>query len=265
MSAGKDAAAQATGRRGGERGRLHERTAIVTGAAKGIGRAIAFAFAAEGASVVLADLLDASRLEREMSADGLRAMALRVDITDPVAVSSMVEKAEASFGPIHILVNNAGIIARGGILDLTLETWKKVLDVNVNGTFNCCKAVIPSMVKNCYGRILNISSVAGKTGDVTAAPAYGTSKGAVNSFTKSLARQLAGYGITVNAIAPHAIETDMSGEWSEEKRAEVISAIPIKRLGRPEEVAEAALFLASEGAGYITGEILDLNGGFFID
>jgi 3-oxoacyl-[acyl-carrier protein] reductase len=121
------------------------------------------------------------------------------------------------------------------------------------------------MIRKRFGRILNITSVAGKTGDVAAAPVYGTSKGALNALTKSLARQLAPHGITVNAIAPHAIETDMSAEWSAEKRAEILRGIPLGRLGKPEEVAAAAAFLASEQAGFITGEILDLNGGFFMD
>ncbi len=244
---------------------LRAKTALVTGAARGIGRAIALRFAAEGASVVLADLLDTVETAQSVTRCGGRALSVQVDITDSAAVARAVSRSLEAFGSIDILVNNAGIIARGTILELTEETWKKVLDVNVNGTFNCCKAVIPIMMRNRCGRILNITSVAGKTGDITAAPVYGTSKGAINAFTKSLARQLAEFGITANAIAPHAIETDMSAQWSSEKRAGVIAAIPLGRLGTPDEVAEAALFLVSERAGFITGEVLDLNGGFFMD
>ena len=244
---------------------LRAKTALVTGAARGIGRAIALRFASEGASVVLADVLDASGVADSVTRSGGRALSVRLDITDAAAVRRMVADSLQAFGSIDILVNNAGIIARGTILELTEEAWGRVLDVNVNGTFNCCKSVIPHMVRNRSGRIVNITSVAGKTGDITAAPAYGTSKGAINAFTKSLARQLAEFGITANAIAPHAIETDMSAQWSAEKRADVIAAIPLRRLGRPEEVAEAALFLVSEGAAFITGEVLDLNGGFFMD
>jgi 3-oxoacyl-[acyl-carrier protein] reductase len=244
---------------------LRNRTALVTGAAKGIGRAIAVRFAEEGAGVVLADVLDTAETLEAIVGSGGRALSVRVDITDAAAVEAMVAVSISVFGKIDILVNNAGIIARGTIFELTLETWKNVLDVNVNGAFNCVKAVIPYMAKNRYGRILSISSVAGKTGDVTAAPVYGTSKGAINAFTKSLARQLAEFGITANAIAPHAIDTDMSAEWSEEKRAAVIGGIPLGRLGKAREVADTALFLVSEGAGFITGEIMDVNGGFFMD
>ncbi len=244
---------------------LRAKTALVTGAARGIGRAIALRFASEGASVVLADRLDAADVAEKVTRSGGRALSFRVDITDSAAVRRVVAESLEAFGSIDILVNNAGIIARGTILELTEETWKRVLDVNVNGAFNCCQAVIPSMVSHRFGRILNITSVAGKTGDVTAAPVYGASKGAINALTKSLARQLAEFGITANAIAPHAIETDMSAQWSAEKRAEVIRGIPLRRLGRPEEVAEAAVFLVSEGAAFITGEVLDLNGGFFMD
>jgi 3-oxoacyl-[acyl-carrier protein] reductase len=244
---------------------LSGKAALVTGAARGIGRAIAVRLASEGASVALADVLDAAEAAEAATRAGGRALSLCVDVTDSAAVQRAVSHAIGAFGSLDILVNNAGIIARGTILELTEETWKRVLDVNVNGTFHCCKAVVPHMVSRSYGRILSITSVAGKTGDVTAAPVYGTSKGAINALTKSLARQLAGFGITANAIAPHAIETDMSAQWSREKRSEVIAGIPLHRLGMPEEVAEAALFLVSEKAGFITGEILDLNGGFFMD
>jgi len=244
---------------------LCNKTALVTGAARGIGKAISLRFASEGASLVLVDICDATEVAEAVARAGGRVLSFAVDITDLAAVERIVAESVASFNSVDILINNAGIIARGTILDLTQETWKRVLDVNVNGTFNCCKAVIPHMVRNRFGRIVNITSVAGKAGDIAAAPVYGTSKGAINAFTKSLARQLAEFGITANAIAPHAIQTDMTAEWTEEKRAEIIRAIPLKRLGRPEEVAEAALFLVSDAASFITGEIMDLNGGFLMD
>ncbi|MBN2553528.1 MAG: SDR family oxidoreductase [Spirochaetales bacterium] len=244
---------------------LDGKTALITGAARGIGRAIALRFASEGAAVGLIDLKSTDELARSLEAQGLEGFALELDITDPERVRETFDEVARQRGVIDILVNNAGIIARGTILELGHETWRRVLEVNLNGTFNCCKAAIPHMVRQKSGRILNISSIAGKMGDITAAPAYGTSKGAINTFTRSLARQLAEHGITVNGIAPHAIETDMSAEWSEEKRREVIGGIPLKRMGRPEDVAEAALFLVSEAASFITGEVLNVNGGALMD
>jgi 3-oxoacyl-[acyl-carrier protein] reductase len=244
---------------------LGGKTALITGAARGIGRAIALRFASEGAAVGLIDLSDTRALACSLEGRGLDAFALELDITDPMRVNEAFDAVARRRGAIDILVNNAGIIARGTILELSYETWCRVLDVNLNGTFNCCKAAIPHMIRREGGRILNITSIAGKMGDITAAPVYGTSKGALNTFTKSLARQLAEYGITVNAIAPHAIETDMSAEWSEQKRREVIAGIPLRRMGRPEDVAGAAAFLASDAASFITGEILDVNGGALMD
>lgn len=244
---------------------LEGKVALVTGAARGIGKAIALLYAREGATVGLVDLRDTAELARQMADDGYQALSLPLDITDPAAVTRTVDELVRARGSVDILVNNAAIIVRGTILDLTVESWQRVLDVNVTGTFHCCKAVIPHMVRQKRGRILNITSVAGKTGDVASAPAYGASKGAVITFTRSLAKQLAEYGINVNAIAPHAIVTDMSAEWPEEKRRAVIADIPLKRMGRPEEIAEPALFLVSDGASFITGEVLNVNGGFLMD
>jgi len=244
---------------------LQGKISIITGAARGIGFEIARLFAREGAYVVIVDRKGAEDSASCLQAQGFDALAFSLDITDIEAVNRAVDIVVQSKGQIDILVNNAGIIARGGVLDLTREQWLKVMDVNLNGNFYFCKAVIPHMIRQKSGNIINITSVAGKMGDITAAPVYGTSKGAVNALTKSLARQLAEYGIRVNAVAPHAIETDMSAEWSEEKRLAVIEAIPLKRMGKPEEVAEAALFLASARASFITGETLNVNGGYLMD
>jgi len=139
------------------------------------------------------------------------------------------------------------------------------MEVNLKGTFNCCKAVAGIMKQQGYRKIVNISSIAGKTGDITSAPGYGSSKAGIDALTKTLARQLAPYGINVNAVSPHAIETEMSAQWSEERRREIIASIPLGRLGKPEDVAEAVLFLASDHASFITGEILDVNGGALMD
>lgn len=244
---------------------LKENIALITGAARGIGRAIAELFARQGAAVAILDREGAEGAARALRETGLDARGFGIDITDMEAVRSTVDAIVRERGHIDILVNNAGIIARGGLLDLDQKQWLRVMDVNVNGNFYLCQAVIPHMIRQRSGRILNITSIAGKMGDITASPAYGTSKGAINTLTKSLARQLAEYGIRVNGVAPHAIETDMSAEWSAEKRRAVVDAIPLKRMGTAEEVAEAALFLVSERAAFITGEILNVNGGFLMD
>jgi len=247
---------------------LEGRVALVTGAARGIGKAIALAFAREKSHVVINDICPEEELKavaREISAFGVKSLAIRVDVSQSDQVSNMIGQVQRTFHRLDILVNNAGIIRRGTIETVTEEDWDQVIRVNLKGTFNCCKAVADIMKRQKSGKIINISSVAAKMGDITSAPGYGPSKAAVDALTKTLARQLAQYGITVNAVAPHAIETEMSAQWSEEKRKAIIDAIPLKRLGKPEDIAEAAIFLASDKANFITGEILDVNGGFVMD
>jgi 3-oxoacyl-[acyl-carrier protein] reductase len=241
---------------------------LVTGAGRGIGKAIASAFARSKAAVVINDLCSQAELDNvaaDISASGGQSLAIRADVSQTDQVKEMIDQIDRTFHKLDILVNNAGIIRRGTIETVTEEDWDLVMRVNLKGTFNCCKAVIDIMKRQKMGKIINISSVAGKLGDITSAPGYGPSKAAIDAFTKTLARQLAQYGINVNAVAPHAIETEMSAQWSEEKRKAIIEAIPLKRLGKPEEVAEAVLFLASDRASFITGEILDVNGGFVMD
>lgn len=247
--------------------RLKNRVAIVTGSARGIGKAIVLAFIREGAKVALVDV-EKDRLEtlkNEIQKSGGEAIGIFCDITKTNDVGEMVNQTYKRFGRIDILVNNAGIIRRGTIETVTEEDWDRVIEVNLKGTFNCCKAVVGLMKKQGYGKIVNISSIAGKMGDITSAPGYGPSKAGVDALTKTLSRQLAPYGINVNAVSPHAIETEMSAQWSEERRREIIASIPLGRLGRPEDVASAVLFLASDEASFITGEILDVNGGALMD
>jgi 3-oxoacyl-[acyl-carrier protein] reductase len=244
------------------------RVALVTGAGRGIGKAIALAFGREKVHVIVNDVCPKDELKKvadEISALGVQSMAAQADVTQPDQVQEMIDQIEKTFQRLDILVNNAGIIRRGTIETVTEEDWDEVIRVNLKGTFNCCKGVVHIMKRQKMGKIINVSSVAGKTGDITSAPGYGPSKAAIDALTKTLARELAQYRINVNAVAPHAIETEMSAQWSEEKRKSIIEAIPLKRLGKPEDVAHAVLFLASDKASFITGEILDVNGGFLMD
>ncbi len=247
--------------------KLDDQVAIVTGGARGIGKAIALTLIREGAKVALIDV-EKKRIEalkEEIEKMGGQAIAISCDITKNSEVKATVDRVQRTFGRIDILVNNAGIIRRGTIETVTEKDWDQVMEVNLKGTFNCCKAVVGIMKQRGYGKIVNVSSIAGKMGDITSAPGYGSSKAGVDALTKTLARQLAQYGINVNAVSPHAIETEMSGQWSQEKRKEIIASIPLGRLGKPEDVAEAVLFLASDQASFITGEILDVNGGALMD
>lgn len=242
--------------------------ALVTGAQRGIGKAVAEAFAHEDANVILNDVCDEDDLvitANALSTYEGQCVAMKADVSQSDQVQAMIGQVEKQFQRLDILVNNAGIIRRGSIETVTEAEWDQVMAVNLKGTFNCCKAAADIMIKQRAGKIVNVSSIAGKTGDITSAPGYGPSKAAIDSLTKSLAMQLAAYGINVNGVAPHAIETDMSAEWSDEKRKAIIASIPLKRLGQPQEVADAVLFLASDKAGFITGEILDVNGGFLMD
>jgi len=247
--------------------RFKNQVAVVTGAAKGIGRSISLALIDEGAKVVPVDVdREALRsLQVEAEKRGGQILPVACDIEKSSDVKAMVEEVLGTFGRIDLLVNNAGIIRRGTIETVGEDDWDRVIAVNLKGTFNCCKAVVGTMKRQGSGKIVNVSSIAGKIGDITSAPGYGSSKAGSDALMKTLARQLAPSGIRVNAVAPHAIETEMSAQWSEAKRREVIAGIPLGRLGRPQDVAEAVLFLASDAASFITGEILDVNGGAFMD
>ena len=241
---------------------------LVTGAARGIGKAVAEAFSRQRAHVIVNDVL--AEKELAQAADRIRSsdatcVGIRADVGDSHQVDQMFEQIIDRFERIDIVVNNAGVIRRGSIETVNEQQWDQVIQTNLKGTYNCCKAASSQMIRQRSGKIVNISSIAAKTGDITSAPGYGPSKAAIDCLTKTLARQLAAFGINVNGVAPHAIETDMSAEWSAEKRKAIIDAIPLKRLGQPQEVAEAVLFLASNKADFITGEILDVNGGFLMD
>lgn len=246
---------------------LQDKVTIITGAGRGIGKAIAITLAREGAKIIIndIDLPSAEETAQEINKTGQGALAFKVDVSDSREVNQMVNSVIKEFGRIDILVNNAAIIRRGTIEELSEEDWDKVIDVNLKGTFNCMKAVVGIMKKQRYGKIVNISSIAGKIGDLASAPCYGASKAGMSCLGKSLARELATYNINVNVVAPHAIETEMSKEWPEEKRKNIIAGIPLGRMGQPEDIAEAVAFLVSDKAKFITGEVLDVNGGCLMD
>jgi 3-oxoacyl-[acyl-carrier protein] reductase len=246
---------------------LKGRVAIVTGGARGIGRAIAVTLGRAGASVSLVDADGemAERTSQALAAAGVTALACPCDVSRSDQVAAAVDRTLERFLRIDILVNNAGIIRRGSIDSVTEAEWRQVLDVNVTGAFLFCRAVVPVMKRQASGTIVNVSSIAAKLGDLTSAPGYGPSKAALDALTKTLARDLAPAGIRVNGVAPHAIETDMSAQWSPERRRQIVAGIPLGRLGKPEDVAEAVLFLVSDRAAFITGEILDVNGGALMD
>jgi 3-oxoacyl-[acyl-carrier protein] reductase len=225
---------------------------------------------ADGVRVAMADL-DARALERAArevagaaAADQLTTIAF--DVTDPLACGSAVERIGREFGPIDILVNNAGILSRNKLADTTPEEWHRVLAVNLDGAFYLCRACVPVMKERRWGRIINISSVAAKSGGITAGTAYSVSKSAMIGLTFTLAAETASFGITVNGIAPAYVKTPMVTEQlSEQDRRMVISKIPVGRYCEPEEFAHVVRFLASPMAGFITGEVIDQNGGLVFD
>jgi 3-oxoacyl-[acyl-carrier protein] reductase len=241
---------------------------LVTGGARGIGRGIGEAMACEGASVVVADLdpLEAEKTAAKLPVEGsMHHLAVQVDVSDAVSVGELIDKARDTYGKLDILVNNAGICPLAEFETLTEGDWDRVLAVNLKGAFLCCQACLPLLKKSAEGRIVNISSVAGKMGALIAGAHYTASKAGMLGLTWSLARYCAAFGITVNAIAPAAVETELTASWSSEQRDDLRRKTPLDRLGRPEDIGAAAVFLASSEAGFITGEVLDVNGGFLMD
>jgi len=246
---------------------LQDRIAIVTGASRSIGRAIALTLARQGASLVIngnnADLLQ--QLASEIEALRQKCAIQPGDVANPETAAAIAQTTIDSFGRIDVLVNNAGINMRSSSLEMKLEDWQRVMDVNLNGTLHCCRAVLPHMIRQQSGKIVNISSTVAKTPHKNAAPSYGASKVGVNYLTQHLALEMAKYGICVNAICPGPIETDMSKQWSQEYRQQVLSSIPLGRLGIPENVADGVLFLASKLSDFITGETININGGTYMN
>jgi len=247
--------------------RLDGKVAIVTGAGRGIGRAIALALAREGADVVVNDVdpRSAEATANEARTMGRRALSIVADVSKKEEVIKMVETAIKAFEKIDILANNAGIFSSIPLEDMTEENWDKTLKINLKSVFLCSQAAMKFMKLQKSGKIVNIASLAGKVGGIVAGADYAASKAGVLCLTKSLAKQLAPYGINVNAVAPAWIETDMMKDWPKETKEAVLKQIPLGRFGKPEEVAEAVAFLVSEGAGFITGATIDINGGILMD
>ncbi len=242
---------------------LSGKVAIVTGAGRGLGLAIAERLAGEGAGLIIADIDWSSAKEKARAIGGGEGQILpaRTDVSRWDEVQEMVRQAMVKFGRIDILVNNAGILGPYfTVEDYPEETWDQVIAVNLKGTFLCCKAVIPVMLKQGSGSIINIASVAGKEGNAKMAP-YSASKGAIITLTKTLGKELAASGIRVNCVSPALLETDMAKAMTPEQRALLTTKIPMGRLGKPEEVAAVVKFLAGDESSFVTGQCYDVSGG----
>lgn len=241
---------------------LANQVAVVTGAGRGIGRAIALTFAAQGADIVCISRTaeNSERAAEEVRQLGRKAWALAVDVADGAAVNAAAEKVLAEPGRVDILVNNAGVTRDGLLMRMSEADWDTVLDTNLKGAFLVTKAFTRAFVKQRSGRIINVASVIGLIGNAGQAN-YAASKAALIGFTKSVARELASRGVTVNALAPGFIETDMTAVLAAELKTGLLQRIPLNRFGQPEDIAAAALFLAGPGARYITGQVLTVDGG----
>jgi 3-oxoacyl-[acyl-carrier protein] reductase len=241
---------------------LENQMAVVTGAGRGIGRAIALKFASEGADVVCVSRTaeNSEKVAGEVRALGRKAWALAVDVSDAAAVNAAAEKILADCGKVDILVNNAGVTRDGLLMRMSDADWDTVLNTNLKGAFLFTKAFTRSFVKQRSGRIINVASIIGLIGNAGQAN-YAASKAGLIGFTQSIAKELGSRGITVNALAPGFIETDMTAALSAELKAELLKRIPLNSLGQPEDIANAALYLASASARYVTGQVLTVDGG----
>lgn len=243
---------------------LEGRVSIITGGARGIGKAIAMELADAGSDIVIFDVLDEGvDTAREIEKKGRKAGFYKVDITDLDAVNSVVEKVLEEFGRIDILVNNAGITRDTLLMRMEESDFDLVVKVNLKGTFNCTKAVLKPMMKARWGRIINISSIIGLMGNAGQAN-YAASKAGIIGFTKSVAKELGKRNITVNAVAPGFIRTPMTERLSDEVKEGYFKLIPLGRFGEPEDVAKVVRFLASDDAGYITGQVIQVDGGLLM-
>lgn len=239
---------------------LNEQVALVTGAARGIGRQISDLLMEAGAQVILADFQD---WEDQLKPLSDHSCGIRLDVTDPARIEAVVGQVTDRFERIDILVNNAGIVRDSLLVRMKEEDWHRVLKTNLDGVFYMTKTVVPRMMRQRYGRIINVASVVGLMGNPGQAN-YVASKAGVIGFTKAVAREVASRNITVNAVAPGYIGTQMTEDLPEKAKEELLSHIPLKRMGKVEDVASGVLFLASREAGYITGHVLNINGGMYM-
>lgn len=249
---------------------LKGKVALVTGGSSGIGAATARMLAANGASVAInfhRNSAGAEKVRDEIVSAGGRAIAVQADVAKATEVDALVKRAVAELGPIDILVNNAGsLIERLRILELTEERWDEVIDLNLKSAFLCCRAVAASMIERKSGAIVNVSSIAGRTGGALGSIHYSTAKGGVITFTKGLAKELAPFGIRVNAVSPGVIDTHYHEQFSTPDMMKgYVAGIPLGRVGTPDEVASVICFLASNASSYLAGETIEINGGMFMD
>lgn len=243
---------------------LEEKTAIVTGGGRGIGKAVASRIAEAGAAVIIADIniSDAKETALILTEKQMKAVPRQVDVTDKDSVKSMIDETLDEFGQVNILVNNAGIMYRTRFEDLSPEEWEEVMQVNLTGPFLCTQAVLPVMKKNMFGRIVNISSSAGRSVSTLGGAHYTASKAGLLGLTRAVAKETAPFGITVNAICPGLIDTEMvRGTTTKEELEGFVHSFPVQRMGLPEEIGNLVVFLCSEKASYITGASVDINGG----
>ncbi|MFC1637775.1 3-oxoacyl-[acyl-carrier-protein] reductase [Candidatus Margulisiibacteriota bacterium] len=245
---------------------VKDSVALVTGAAQGIGKAIAIMLAKAGAHIVVSDInLElAAQTAEEIKKLGVKAVPLKMNVADLAEVEASVKKVKEDLGKIDILVNNAGITKDTLLMRMKKEDWDAVISINLSGVFNLCKAIVPLMMKQRSGKIVNIASIVGEMGNAGQAN-YAASKAGVIGFTKTLAREVASRGITVNAVAPGFIQTAMTDKIPEDIKTKMLGQIPLAKLGQPEDVAAAVLFLASSAADYITGQVINVNGGMLMN
>jgi len=245
---------------------LQGRVALVTGASRGIGRAIAVALGKAGATVAGTATTDegAAAISAGLAAEGIKGTGLRLLVNDGAQSEAVVQKVEAEFGPVAILVNNAGITRDNLLLRMKDAEWDEIMDTNLKSVFRLSKLVIRSMMKARHGRIINITSVVGAMGNAGQAN-YAAAKAGIVGFSKSLAKEVGSRNITVNCVAPGFIDTDMTKGLPEEQKTALLAYVPLGRFGLAEEIAAAVTFLASDGAGYVTGNTLHVNGGMYMD